>query len=142
MRVLLSKRFHPKSILCLPLQSQQRIIGVLYLSNQQTENAFVSLLLYAVVERSLTPIKSPDRLEILSLISGQAASTIEKARLVHDLKLANSDLKRSQSQLETYNRNLEETVADRTLELRNAKDVAEAATSMKSQFLGGFPPLL
>ncbi|GAA5904910.1 hypothetical protein JCM5296_006141 [Sporobolomyces johnsonii] len=129
----------PKSILCLALASQQRVIGVLYMENSQTTNAF-----------------TPDRLEILSLISGQAASTIEKARLVQDLKKTNNDLKRSQAALEASNRNLESKIADRTLELRHnnallqaevaekeraqaemrsAKEVAESATAMKSQFL-------
>lgn len=76
---------------------------------------------------------------------------------MQDLKAANVDLKRSQAALEGYNRNLEGTVADRTLELqhkndllraevvekeraqaemRSAKDIAESATQMKSQFLG------
>ncbi|GAA6026797.1 hypothetical protein JCM8097_005869 [Rhodosporidiobolus ruineniae] len=129
----------PKSILCLALASQQRVIGVLYMENSQTTNAF-----------------TPDRLEILSLISGQAAATIEKARLVQDLKKTNEDLKRSQAALEASNRGLENRIADRTLELRNnmsllqaevaekeraqaemrqAKEVAESATAMKSQFL-------
>ncbi|GAA5944373.1 hypothetical protein JCM1841_000753, partial [Sporobolomyces salmonicolor] len=129
----------PKSILCLALASQQRVIGVLYMENSHTTNAF-----------------TPDRLEILSLISGQAASTIEKARLVQDLKKTNNDLKRSQAALEASNRNLESKIADRTLalrhnntllqaevaekeraqaEMRSAKEIAESATAMKSQFL-------
>ncbi|SCZ98541.1 BZ3500_MvSof-1268-A1-R1_Chr3-1g05452 [Microbotryum saponariae] len=129
----------PLSLLCIALASQSRVTGVLYMENSQTDSAF-----------------TPDRLEILSLISGQAASTIERARLVQDLKLANTDLKRSQAALEGYNRNLEETVEDRTLELRHkndllqaeiaqkeraqaemrkAKEIAESATAMKSQFL-------
>jgi len=37
--------------------------------------------------------QTPDRLEILSLISGQAAATIEKARLVQDLKKMNQDVR-------------------------------------------------
>ncbi|BGP46232.1 hypothetical protein JCM10450v2_002072 [Rhodotorula kratochvilovae] len=129
----------PKSILCLALASQQRVIGVLYMESGQMENAF-----------------TPDRLEILSLISGQAASTIEKARLVQDLKKTNQDLKHSQGALEASNRNLESKIADRTVELRQkaqllqaevaekeraqaemrqAKEIAESATAMKSQFL-------
>ena len=129
----------PKSILSLALAAQQRVIGVLYMENAQTSNAF-----------------TPDRLEILSLISGQAAATIEKARLVQDLKRMNDDLTASQRAIETANRNLENKIAERTAQLRDqnrlleaeieqkehaqaemreAKDVAEAATAMKSQFL-------
>ncbi|GAA6001160.1 hypothetical protein JCM10207_007438 [Rhodosporidiobolus poonsookiae] len=129
----------PHSILCVPLVNQQRVVGVLYMANSQTHNAF-----------------TPDRLEILTLITGQAAATIEKARLVQDLKKTNEDLKRSQSALEAANRNLENKIADRTLELRHnntllqaevaekeraqaemrqAKEIAESATAMKSQFL-------
>ncbi|KAM0787699.1 hypothetical protein ACM66B_003759 [Microbotryomycetes sp. NB124-2] len=129
----------PSSIMCLALANQQRVIGVLYMENRQIKDAF-----------------TPDRLEILTLISGQAASTIEKARLVQDLKSANADLQRSQAALEGYNRGLEGTVASRTQELRrknellvaevaekeraqaemrSAKEIAESATQMKSQFL-------
>ncbi|KAK4703939.1 hypothetical protein P7C70_g2274, partial [Phenoliferia sp. Uapishka_3] len=132
-------KHRPKSILCMALASQSRVIGVLYMENSQTTKAFTA-----------------QRLEILSLISGQAATTVEKARLVQDLKSANSELTRSQASLETYNRNLEGTVNARTIELRDqntrlaaeifekeraqaemrvAKEVAESATAMKSQFL-------
>jgi signal transduction histidine kinase/CheY-like chemotaxis protein len=44
-------------------------------------------------------------------------------------------LKRSQQQLEDYNRTLEETVATRTSELLIAKDMAETAAKAKSAFL-------
>ncbi|GAA5970007.1 hypothetical protein JCM11641_000231 [Rhodosporidiobolus odoratus] len=127
-----TKKHRPKSILALSLASQQRVVGVLYMENSQTTNAF-----------------TPDRLEILSLISGQAASTIEKARLVQSLWKTNEDLKHSQSALEASNRNLEQIVSDRTQELREnnallkaevaekeaAQEIAESATAMKSQFL-------
>jgi len=62
--------------------------------------------------------QTPDRLEILSLVSGQAASTIEKARLVGDLKRTNENLKRSQAALESSNRTLETRIAERTASLR------------------------
>lgn len=126
------KNHKPKSILCLPLASQSNLIGVLYMENSFTSNAF-----------------TPDRLEILCLICGQAgeyliilppldplvltsclliASSIEKARLLQDLQ-------RSQLSLEEYNLKLETTVKERTIELQRAKDVAENATLSKSQFL-------
>ncbi|GAA5931685.1 uncharacterized protein JCM15063_001537 [Sporobolomyces koalae] len=123
----------PKSILCHALvASHGRVIGILYMENSQTTNAFTS-----------------DRLEILSLVSNQAASTIEKARLVADLKRTNENLKRSQAALESSNRTLESRIAERTAslqaevrekeraqaEMRKSKEVAESATAAKSQFL-------
>lgn len=151
----------PLSILCLALSSQQRTIGVLYMENSQTKEAFVRCLMSrrvsSIADARRLCSQTADRMEILSLILGQAAAAIEKARLVQDLKLTNVDLKRSQATLEGYNRNLESTVAERTLELRHkndllvaevaqkeraqnelrsAKNVAESATAMKSQFLG------
>lgn len=100
---------------------------------------------------SLLPASSQtsDRLEILSLVSGQAASTIEKARLVNDLSKTNENLQRSQAALEASNRTLETRIAERTAslqaevkekeraqaEMRKSKEVAESATAQKSQFL-------
>ncbi|GAA5903955.1 uncharacterized protein JCM6883_002039 [Sporobolomyces salmoneus] len=126
-------RHRPKSILCHALvASHGRVIGILYLENTQTQNAF-----------------TPDRLEILSLVSGQAASMLEKARLVSDLSKTNENLKRSQAALESSNRTLETRIAERTASLQaevkekeraqaemlKSKEVAESATAQKSQFL-------
>lgn len=47
----------------------------------------------------------------------------------------NEQLSLKQQQLEDYSRNLEQKVADRTAELQRAKEIAEAADSLKSQFL-------
>jgi PAS domain S-box-containing protein len=54
----------PKSLLCTPLINQRQLIGLLYLENNLTTGAF-----------------TPDRLEVLQLLSGQAAVSIENARL-------------------------------------------------------------
>jgi PAS domain S-box-containing protein len=59
----------PKSILCVPLLNQGQLIGVLYLENNLASGAFTT-----------------DRLEIVSLLSGQAAVSIEKARLYENLE--------------------------------------------------------
>lgn len=112
------KAHKPKSILCLPLASQSKFIGVLYMENSHATNAF-----------------TPSRLEIVTLVSGQAASTIEKARLVQDLKLANAELQTSELALKEYNLRLEATVKERTNDLMKARDVAETSTQTKSQFL-------
>ena len=59
----------PKSILCTPLINQSHISGILYLENNLATNTFTS-----------------DRLEILKIISSQAAISIENARLYAHLE--------------------------------------------------------
>ena len=94
----------PKSILSTPLLNQGKLIGILYLENNLTTGAFTS-----------------DRLQILNLLSSQAAISIENARLYRDLA--------------EYNRTLETKVEERTAELAKAKDAAEVANQAKSTFL-------
>ena len=77
-----------KSILCAPLLNQGQLSGIVYLENNLTTGAF-----------------TPDRLEIIQLLSGQAAIAIDNAQL--------------------YN-NLEQRVADRTRELQNTLDTLQA----------------
>ncbi|MCP4132041.1 MAG: AAA family ATPase [bacterium] len=55
----------PKSILCGPLMHKGKISGIVYLENNLTTNAF-----------------TPERLKLMSLLSSQAAISIENARLV------------------------------------------------------------
>jgi len=63
----------PKSILCAPLINQGRLTGIIYLENNLTTDAF-----------------TPARLEILNLLSAQAAISIENARLyTHQVALTN-----------------------------------------------------
>ncbi|MBL1202285.1 MAG: AAA family ATPase [Nostoc sp. GBBB01] len=76
----------PKSILCIPLLNQGKLIGILYLENNLITHAF-----------------TPERIEILKILSAQAAISIENSRLYE--------------QLENYNRNLEEKVEERNREL-------------------------
>jgi len=59
----------PKSILCSPLINQGKWVGILYLENNLTAGAFTR-----------------DRLEVLSIISAQAAISIENARLYQTLE--------------------------------------------------------
>jgi predicted ATPase/signal transduction histidine kinase/CheY-like chemotaxis protein len=94
----------PKSILCTPLLDRGKLTGILYLENNLTTGAF-----------------TPDRLEVLNLLSGQAAISIDNARLYRNLA--------------EYNRTLETKVEERTTELAVAKQKAEAANEAKSTFL-------
>ncbi|HEY9638027.1 MAG TPA: AAA family ATPase [Coleofasciculaceae cyanobacterium] len=58
------KKYKPKSILCAPLMHQGQLSGIVYLENNLTTGAF-----------------TPDRLEVLQLLSGQAAIAIANAKL-------------------------------------------------------------
>jgi len=55
----------PKSVLSVALAAQRRLVGVLYLENAATANAFF-----------------PARLELTALLASQAAIAIDNARLV------------------------------------------------------------
>ena len=103
-------RYQPKSVLCKPILKQGVLIGVLYLENALTANAF-----------------TPDRLEVLDILSSQIAVALENARLYLEMKRLNKDLARAARELEDYSRNLEEKVAQRTEEL-SARNVELANT--------------
>ena len=59
----------PKSILCAPLLNQAQLSGIVYLENNLTVGAF-----------------TPSRLEVLQLLSGQAAIAIDRGRLYANLE--------------------------------------------------------
>ncbi len=94
----------PKSILCAPLINQGKLMGILYLENNLATGAFTA-----------------DRLEVLKLVSSQAAIALENAHLY--------------AQLEDYSRSLEQKVKQRTEELAQATRQAQAASEAKSLFL-------
>lgn len=59
----------PKSILCTPLLNQGHLSGILYLENNLTTGAF-----------------TPERVEVLNILSAQAAISIENSRLYQTLE--------------------------------------------------------
>jgi len=63
------KENKPKSILCVPLINQGKLISVVYLENNLTTGAF-----------------TPDRVAVLKLLSSQAAISIENAKLYSELR--------------------------------------------------------
>ena len=91
-RYIASRR--PKSLLCLSMLHQGRLVGVLYLENNAATNAF-----------------SAERVEILQLVAAQAAVAVENARLYGELRSATEQLRRTNDTLETQ-------VAQRTEELQ------------------------
>jgi histidine kinase len=62
-------QYQPKSILCTPLMHQGKLSGILYVENNLTIDAFTA-----------------ERLEVLQLLSVQAAIALENARLYHQLE--------------------------------------------------------
>ncbi|TAF36114.1 MAG: response regulator [Oscillatoriales cyanobacterium] len=115
----------PKSVLCAAIVYQGKLTAILYLENNLTTGAF-----------------TPDRLEVLKLLSSQAAIALENARLYANLETANK-------QLEEYNFTLEAKVKERTQELheknsllseeiqerQKAEAAARDASRAKSEFL-------
>ena len=59
---------HARSVLCLPLVKQAKLIGVLYLENKLASHVF-----------------TPARISVLELLASQAAISLENARLYSDL---------------------------------------------------------
>ena len=66
-----------RSLLCLPLTNQGKLIGVLYLENNLTARAF-----------------APARIAVLKLIASQAATSLENTRLYRDLSLREAKIRR------------------------------------------------
>ena len=65
----------PKSVLCTPIINQGQFLGILYLENNLTTRAF-----------------TPDRLEVLKILSAQAAISITNAKLYAEVKQSQSQL--------------------------------------------------
>ena len=91
----------PKSVLCTPIVQQRKLIGIVYLENNLAPGVF-----------------TPDRLELLKMLSGQAAIALENATLYANLEQSNEQLATANHQLEDYNRNLEKKVTERTIALQ------------------------
>jgi predicted ATPase/signal transduction histidine kinase/tRNA A-37 threonylcarbamoyl transferase component Bud32 len=89
-----------KSVLCTPIIHQSKLIGILYLQNNLTTNAFTT-----------------ERLEVLKILTSQAAISIENAKLYTNLSQLNDNLQQANQQLESYSKNLEIKVEERTQEL-------------------------
>ncbi|MDB5637993.1 MAG: histidine kinase, partial [Bradyrhizobium sp.] len=68
---------HVRSVLCLPLVKQAKLIGVLYLENKLASHAF-----------------TPARISVLEVLASQAAISLENARLYNDLREREARIRR------------------------------------------------
>ena len=71
---------HPRSVLCLPIVKQTKLVGALYLENNLTPRAFTS-----------------DRVAVLEMLASQAAISLENAKLYSDLQRSEAFLADGQS---------------------------------------------
>jgi predicted ATPase/signal transduction histidine kinase/CheY-like chemotaxis protein/tRNA A-37 threonylcarbamoyl transferase component Bud32 len=108
----------PKSVLAMPLLNQRKLTGILYLENKLTEGAF-----------------TPQRLEVLTLLSSQMAISIENSLLYNNLeqKVAErtDELAQRTGELEQRTGELEQEVVER----QRAEEAAKVASKAKSEFL-------
>jgi len=97
----------PRSVLCTPLLHQGQLSGILYLENNLATGAF-----------------TPDRLEVLELLSAQAATSLENAQLYETLEERVAERTR---ELEQTHRELQETqnkfIAELESELQTAHNI-------------------
>ncbi len=68
---------HARSVLCLPLVKQAKLIGVLYLENKLASHVF-----------------TPARISVLELLASQAAISLENARLYNDVREREARIRR------------------------------------------------
>jgi PAS domain S-box-containing protein len=71
------RQHHARSILCLPLINQAKLIGLLYLENNLTPHVF-----------------TPTRIAVLKLLASQAAISLENTRLYRDLEEREAKIRR------------------------------------------------
>ncbi|MGZ8180963.1 MAG: diguanylate cyclase [Methylobacter sp.] len=95
----------PKSILCIPVMNSGKLVGILYLENNITAGVFTR-----------------HHLEMLTLLSSQAAISINNARLYANLEATTLKLSESHAKLEEYNQTLEQKVEIRTVQLRTQSE--------------------
>ena len=63
------RQHHARSVLCMPLLKQTRLVGIIYLENNLTSSAF-----------------TPARMALLEVLASDAAISLENARLYRDLQ--------------------------------------------------------
>ncbi|BAZ37854.1 two-component hybrid sensor and regulator [Calothrix sp. NIES-4101] len=74
--------FKPQSVLCTPIINQGHLVGILYLENQLISRVFTE-----------------ERLQVINLISAQAAISLENARLYQQAQQALQNLQQAQLQI-------------------------------------------
>ena len=87
-----------KSVLCLPVIKQNKLVGVLYLENRLSDSVFTA-----------------ERAAITNFFTYEAAISLENARLLEKMK-------QSEAVLQKHQEHLEEMVSERTSQLRKTQE--------------------
>ncbi|WP_437893687.1 AAA family ATPase [Sorangium sp. So ce124] len=87
------RRKRPRSVLCLPIMRQARLLGVLYLENGLVAGAF-----------------TPGRLTVLELLTSQSAISLENAMLYADIEQENTERRRAEQALQANQATLQAIV--------------------------------
>jgi predicted ATPase/signal transduction histidine kinase/CheY-like chemotaxis protein len=103
-------KHRPKSVLGMPLINQAKLTGILYLENRLTEGAF-----------------TPERLQVLNLLSSQLAISIENSLLYNNLE---QKVTERTYELAQRTDELEKEVVER----QRAEETAKVANQAKSTF--------
>jgi transcriptional regulator with GAF, ATPase, and Fis domain len=90
-----------RSVMCLPLRTQDRIVGILYVDNRLHKGVF-----------------DDDHMRMLDAFSDQAALAVENARLVRELREKGEALESSNHEIEALNAKLEKRVATQVNEIK------------------------
>ncbi len=101
----LQKEKHVKlrSVLCVPVRSEEKYIGAIYVDHRFESGAFTD-----------------NHLRWLDILSDQVAVAIRNAQMFDDLRLRSRDLEDAQTRLEKMNLDLEEKVFSKSLQLEEA----------------------
>lgn len=108
----------PKSILCLPIIHKGKRQGIVYLENSLSAGVFTS-----------------DRVQVLKLLSSQAAASLENSLLYHNLQSANEALQNSEAQLKQKAMELQESL--RSLQEAQLQLIQSEKMSSLGQLVAG-----
>ncbi|XZO00390.1 MAG: AAA family ATPase [Microcoleus sp.] len=110
----------PKSLLCTPIINKGKLLGILYLENNLTTGVFTS-----------------DRLEVLKILSSQAAISIENARLYQNLEdkveQRTAQLAQANQEISTLNQKLKAENVRMNAELNIVKQLQQMVLPKQSE---------
>lgn len=107
------QRVEPESVLCFPISSQGRTVGLIYLENKTVKHVFTK-----------------ERIELLSLLSGQIAVSIENAYLYNSLEMK---VKERTEELNLQKQRSDDLLAN-ILPKETAKELKDTGKTMPRSF--------